>query len=643
MKISGINARLNSGTKLPDIAAGDPLPKEFVWMPIGTSGISAGTADGKGFTGKIICDEQACRVVQAELTKRLAAGQRACVDLNHFDAEASGDIRSFSWDPARGIVAHVDWTPRGESALRNKEYSSFSPAFLAEGKTGRVVGLIAGKALGGLVNFPAFLEMPSLIAARQGGANPDQPDSDGNSETRNMKELLIKILAALKVTPPADATEETLVSLVAKSMPADPSAEIAALKAKLDASVQAAADTATAAAVQAKADAAALKAKSDAAATEITELKAKVAAIDAGSSGRAGHGIVLKANPFDAIKAMMKETDHRKRGQIYCSDLREFVAGTAHLAEVLASNAFGSLTGDLIVLRALDLLKLNFPVLSRITTDFSSEVSRQGQAIKTRIISVPSVVTYNDTTGWASSDATATDVTVTIGQPVGVQIALTSTDVANTNRDLFAEQVEASQYALGKNMVDALYALITQANFGQAGAGRTIKALASMARGTVIDMGTALGKRGAGLDRTLLLNSDYFGALSKDYVTISNASLVDKSVQEQRSLPKLHNFTVVEASNLPAAAFTSTTGTLQGFGFTKDALVMAARVPEDYSRALPGAAHGNISVVTNPDTGISVQKTDFVDHILGRAYSRIALSYGVAKGQVASGQCLTET
>jgi hypothetical protein len=99
-------------------------------------------------------------------------------------------------------------------------------------------------------------------------------------------------------------------------------------------------------------------------------------------------------------------------------------------------------------------------------------------------------------------------------------------------------------------------------------------------------------------------------------------------------MPPVGGFDVVRAINLPG------TGNLTGFGFRKDALVVATRLPEDYTRAFPGAAHGSVSVVTNPDTGISVQKVDFVDHRLAKALSRIAWAYGVAKGNGLSGQRL---
>jgi hypothetical protein len=66
-------------------------------------------------------------------------------------------------------------------------------------------------------------------------------------------------------------------------------------------------------------------------------------------------------------------------------------------------------------------------------------------------------------------------------------------------------------------------------------------------------------------------------------------------------------------------------------------------VPNDYTLALPGASNGNVSVVTNPDTGISVQLVQYVDHNLAAATARVATMYGVAVGNPAVARRLALT
>ena len=220
---------------------------------------------------------------------------------------------------------------------------------------------------------------------------------------------------------------------------------------------------------------------------------------------------------------------------------------------------------------------------------------------------------------------------MTIGQPKGVQLEYGSTELASTGRDLFGEQVEACHYALGKDLVDALYAVITAANFANA----TTKATASVARADFVAMEKALASRGVEGVRTLLANADIYERLSVDPTLVNLATYQKADMITGTGLPPVAGFNVIRAINLPA------TGNLTAFGLRKDALVVATRLPEDYAKSAPaGASHGSQSVVINPDTGIAVQKTDFVDHKLAKAFSRIAWAYGVAKGNGSSGQRL---
>ena len=296
----------------------------------------------------------------------------------------------------------------------------------------------------------------------------------------------------------------------------------------------------------------------------------------------------------------------------------------------------GSMAGDLVTQRTLELLKYQFPALSRVSTDFSDQPASYGQTIISRYMTIPTIATYSTTTGWTTpgSNPTATDASVVINAHKGVPIRFQENQLAGTMRRLFDEFAPASAYALAKDMVDALYALITVGNF----ASTAVKAdVSGFGRGEVIDIGTALQKRGVPIgpnNRTLLLNSDYFGALAKDSAIVTLSAFQKSDIIEQGILPNVHGFGVVDAPNLPA------TGNLAGFGFSKSALVIAARLPNDYSSILPGASYGNVTTITDPDLGLSVMQVQYVDHKLGFAESRIALMYGVAVGQGNAGQRL---
>src|SRR5690606_23754726 len=114
------------------------LPSEITWMPRGDHEISAGTMTGGSWSGLVRCDELGASVVIASYERSKVAGHRVWLDCNHDDGAATADVRGFRWDPARGIVAKVEWTPLGESCLKEKRFFSFSPTFWVDWESGRV-------------------------------------------------------------------------------------------------------------------------------------------------------------------------------------------------------------------------------------------------------------------------------------------------------------------------------------------------------------------------------------------------------------------------------------------------------------------------------------------------------------------------
>ena len=143
------------------------LPDEIVFMPIGDHEISAKAVSGGSFFGKVHVDAQAYAAIAQSFAEIQASGRPTFLDFDHEEGAASAWVKSFRWDPSRGVMVKIEWSDAGRAALTGKSYYSFSPSFSVERETGRVVGLLSGgRAAGGLVNAPAFAAMPALIAAK---------------------------------------------------------------------------------------------------------------------------------------------------------------------------------------------------------------------------------------------------------------------------------------------------------------------------------------------------------------------------------------------------------------------------------------------------------------------------------------------
>lgn len=609
--------------------AGAP-PAEIMVFPAGTHTINA-TQSGRSVTREIVVGPDTAATMQAALTAALAGPQRPYFDFDHDDTAASAWPQSFRWEPGApgrdpGVYAAVEWSASGAAAVLGKDYRSFSPAFFAdEARPSRVTG--APLNMGGLVNSPAFRRQAPIwaktLSADPLPKNENQKKSMKTEEEQKAADLAAQNAQALK----AKADENSALQAKLQTLETEKKE-----RAKADATAKVAAAVARGA----------LPAKDEAIQAKwrgLIEANAAHSALLDALTGSplltpvtqpGGHHVEAKAGAEEVLKAYAKASAS-DRPAIYAKDISPLFKPGFSLGPILAANSLATLTGDLVTQRALTLLKLNFPVLRSISTDFSAENAAFNQAVKTRLITVPSATDYDASTGYATSDATTTDVSITINAHKAVQIKFGVNELASTRRDLFGEQAEAANYALGKVLVDALYALITSGNFANV----TTKALANFSRADVTAMAKALFNRGVPeMRRTLLLNPDYFEKLGQDSTLVSLAAFQRPEVITDWVLPPVAKFDVKQAVNLP------TTGNLTGFGFTPDALAMATRVPNDYTQAQPGASHGAVSVVTNPDTGISVQLVQFVDHTLGASFWRIAIMFGVAKGQAASGQRL---
>lgn len=664
--------------KLAVPAANTPLPSEIVWMPAGTHEISAFAKDGSTWRGTVICDQVGADQVAASFASIKAQGRRVRLDEAHSGDAATAWVNGFSWDPDRGIVAAVEWTSLGEDLVRGKVYTSFSPEFLVNKTTKRVAAIWPGRPAGGLVNEPAFgAAMPALIAARLAGAESVNPASGGSPDNQSNrskmnKDLIIQILAALAVQVPADATDEQATALFAKHKDQLVSAakSNAELKAKLEQleSVQAKANEASKTehaelvalrakdAERRKADA---KAAVDAAVAR-GALPPKDEAIQAKWRGLieadpnhadllkamkpepalsritqpGGLGVVARDGALECLRAMHAASisDVAGRATIYARDIAPlFKEPGFNLGCVLAANSLGALSGELITQRSLSLLKQKLSWLFKISTDFSDASVSFGQEIKTRLRTVPGVSDYTPGVGYSRQDAITPEVPVIIDQHKGVEIAFNANELGSTTRDLFGEQAEGGHYALGYAFASYILALITKPAFPN----ESVEAVADVSADTMDALDAALTTRGVIGPRVGLLSSLVYRRLGKDTSIVTLAGFQMKEIITEGTLPPIKNIQPYEVIGLPVA------NNLTGFACTPDALAFATRLPNDYTKAMPDVpSNGVIQTVKNPDTGISVALVRYIDHKAAVAAWRVAVQFGAAKGNPASGQRL---
>lgn len=303
------------------------------------------------------------------------------------------------------------------------------------------------------------------------------------------------------------------------------------------------------------------------------------------------------------------------------------------------ANQLGTLATATIVQEALALVFAKRPVLNRISLGFTdkngSPIAQFNQAVITRTLGIPTV----QNAGAAATDRADADVSVTLNQYKQLRYDFTPQQYSGTNRDLVREAAEPMAVALANFMVDQIATLVTVANFpNRTGA----DAVANNATNN-------LTKVGAGWDYTHLVaqravinkagvpnfkrfycgNSDVYASFLNDQRIV--AWLYNQSNAEaikMGELPEVAGFGIEEYPNLPANG-----SNLVGFCGSPDALVYAARVPRDPREVIPGLPiPGNVGVVTEPRTGLSVQVVEYVDLSTLNVTAKLLWMYGIAVG-----------
>jgi hypothetical protein len=302
------------------------------------------------------------------------------------------------------------------------------------------------------------------------------------------------------------------------------------------------------------------------------------------------------------------------------------------------ANSLGTLSPDVLALDCLDFLKKKFPILTAVATDFSDEPVRLNTHIISRVVTPPVVQTFTQANGYASSSGVTTDVSVNINQFRYAAISFYDDEMSSTPRNLVAEQVEAAAYALGKDAADQLLVLASTSNFSH-----SITTSANFTRSTLTAARAALRKAGANPYYFGVLNSDAWQYLTSDTniintfmlnVNNNNVNFEDGHIQAISGFRDLYEYSDLNITNT----------TVNGFFASKNALVMAARVPSD-----PAAFVADIPInaiiknVQDEDTGITLQYRYHYDVQRGRLNMILTWIFGVALGVAGHGTLVTQS
>ena len=289
-------------------------------------------------------------------------------------------------------------------------------------------------------------------------------------------------------------------------------------------------------------------------------------------------------------------------------------------------NTLGTLATSLIVQRALELVFTKRPILNTLALDLldretGSPVAKYNTAVVTRTFNLPTVGNFGD----AVASRNDLDVSVTINNFKQLHYEFTAAEYSGTDRNLVEEAAEPMAVALANSMVDAVAAVWTIANYSSA----AITLGAGWDYDHLVGVRKALNNQGTpDFSRFYVCNSDVYASLLTDprivaYLNNQN----NQSAITTGMLPQVAGLQIAEYPGLP------TTGNMVAFAGYKGTTVMACRVPKDPREVLPNAPYpGNIGIVTEPRTGLSVMVTEWIAADTLKANTRLLWMYGVGVG-----------
>jgi len=288
------------------------------------------------------------------------------------------------------------------------------------------------------------------------------------------------------------------------------------------------------------------------------------------------------------------------------------------------ANSIGTTNANVIAQRALEILVADYSFLRNSVTDFSSEAAKYNASIFTHRISATTAQDYSQTNGYVATATTQTDVQITLNKFKHVSYSVDDQERTSSNINLIERFAGAAAHALGLQMVGDLLALVTSSTFTSA---LTVASSAFSYR-SVVSAGITLNNNNAPVNgRYAVLNPSFYGGLLNDWTVVANAQISGDLVRTA-GIGSVAGFNINMYSAVPSNSIT-----LGGFFAQREALLIAARVPEIPTNVpIPGT----IDTVTEPRTGLSIQIREAYNVFSGQLQRTYCLIYGCKAGETNS-------
>lgn len=288
----------------------------------------------------------------------------------------------------------------------------------------------------------------------------------------------------------------------------------------------------------------------------------------------------------------------------------------------MSTNSIGGLTLQLVAEESLRTLVPQLQPLTKIAvTDFGSYVAERGTTVHTRYAGKFTAQNYSKATGFAASDATSTDVPVTLVDQKHVTVEFTDFEVATLSLERLRRLFMAPMAnAVVKSVFDQVLGKV-DSSFADGYNGT----IANFNRIKVADIAKSLTKANLPQEgRAALVSPDIYNALVQDPAVAQAFSIGTTDIIRGNRLGMIHGIEFYEYNGFDAAGLLTN---LNGVVSCKEGLVCVTRVP-----AAPTTGGGEQTIVTDPDSGFSYSLRYWYDWSAGLHKLSASWLIGSSKG-----------
>lgn len=284
--------------------------------------------------------------------------------------------------------------------------------------------------------------------------------------------------------------------------------------------------------------------------------------------------------------------------------------------------------GKIVAQTVLGSLKQQLPLLSKITTDFSTEAANKATTISVGVATAATAQTFGGSYASILNNITLTEKSLTMGEPLVAVAAISDTEAFKSDARVMENQAKELAYALAKKIVSNVHDVVTTGNYTNA----EVKTAANHNVDFIAELSSTADTAGYGMERAFVISPAAKTAILKDDTLQAQAAF--QEVVRGNEIGNIFGFDVISYPG-----FDDNSQNLVSYTMDKSAIIAAARLPK-----VPEYAVGvKNEVVVDEDSGLPMLFKIWYDNDSRQTYMAAELHFSVGVGNAAALRRITSS